>query len=88
MFRCLDHGRLLIAVGVLLRRVHVALGVNRIVVVPIGDRGAGNARGEELAVRQSERGHVAAVAATADADARRVNPRILADPTHRRLKIF
>ena len=71
------HRGLLVALGVVLRRVHVALGVDRVVEAPVVDAGARDAELEHLAVREREAGHEAAVAPAGDPDARRIRLRVL-----------
>ncbi len=58
-----------VAARVLLWRPHVALGVDRVVEPPIGDRRDGDPRLEHVVpFEQAERRHVAAVAPAPDAD--------------------
>ena len=68
----------LVPFGVLLRELHVPLGVDRVVVLPVGHRRAGDGGPEELrgARRGGER-HVAAVRPAADPEAGRVDEREL-----------
>ena len=66
----------LVALGVRLRRPHVALGVDRVVVLPVGDRRPGDGGAEDVGgVRDRVEGQVAAVGPPRDADPRRVDER-------------
>ena len=74
--RVLDAAARVVAFGILLRRAHIALGVDRVVVAPVGGGRDGD-RGLERVAAQDHRGgrHVAAVARAGDADARAVDVR-------------
>ena len=59
-----------IALGILLRRVHIALAVHHLVVFPVDDRSAGHAHLEDIGVGAHQvRGHEAAEAPAVDAQA-------------------
>src|SRR5262249_48944007 len=66
--------------GIVLRRAHVALSVNRVIVAPVGDRTAGDADLEGLTVRERIAGHEPTVAPAPNAYARRVNERLTLQP--------
>ena len=70
-----------VAVGVLLRRAHKALGVDVVVVAPVGDRchGDGHLEGA-VAAEEREGGEVAAEAPAPDADAVAVHVGLLFEP--------
>src|SRR5579871_2632309 len=77
-----------VAIRILLRRIHVPLGIDRVVIVPVGDRSARNAGGEELAVRQRIGRHESAVAVPTHADARRIHEWMLCKPPDCRLDVL
>ncbi len=63
-----------VALGVGLGRAHVALGVTRVVAVPVGHWRAGDADLEDLrGAQHGHAGHVAAVAPAVDADPRAIH---------------
>ena len=65
-----------VALRILLRRAHVALGVDGVVVAPVGRRRARHAGGEDItAANHANCRHVAAVTVPRDADARGVDVR-------------
>lgn len=57
-----------VSFGVFLRGVHVAFGVDAVVVLPVGDGGNGYAGAVGLAVCHGHEGFVASVAPPPDAD--------------------
>ena len=64
-----DQGRARVHLGIVLRVAAVPLGVVRVVQPPVGDRGAGDRRVEDVrAAQHGERGEVTAVRPAADAD--------------------
>ncbi len=83
-----DHRGFFVTLRILLWRVHVAFGVNGVVVVPVGDRSAGNPSRKELTVRQGKSCHEAAVTMTAHPDPGGIDIGIIADPANGRLNVF
>src|SRR2546423_1611246 len=69
-----------VAIGIVLRRAHVALCVDRVVVAPVSDRAAGDPDLEGLAMCQRVARHESAIAPTPDADARSINVRLRLQP--------
>ena len=70
-----------VAAGVVLRQAHVALGVNAVVVAPIGDGGHSDRTLEHVStLGDAQAAQVAAVAPTPDTDARGIHVRLLAEP--------
>ena len=70
-------GRVLVAVRIVLGQTHVALGIDAVVIMPIGygcasDTGLENARG----IQKRVEGHKSAVTPSADSDARPVHDRL------------
>src|SRR5207245_708208 len=65
--------RILVALGVVLRQAHVALGVDGVVLAPVCDRRAGEPGLEDLGrVQHRVASHVSAIAPAPDANARAV----------------
>ena len=79
VLRRADHRGALVALLVLLRGAHVALGVDRVVEPPVVHAGAGEPERELVAVGQRVGRHEAAVAPAADRDALGVPAELGAD---------
>ena len=80
-----DGAVVVITVAVVLGQAHVALGVDGVVVPPVGHRGHGHGGLEHVgALGDAEAAHVPAIAPSPDADAGGVGPWLAADPGGRR----
>src|SRR5688572_5575662 len=75
-----DRRATLVAFGIVLRRLHVTLGVDRVVVSPVSDSTARDSHLETLAVGQRIAGHVATIAPSPDTNTRPVNVRLRLQP--------
>ena len=79
--RCrLDDRTALVPLWVGLRGAHVTLGVDRVVVSPVGHRRTGYPRPKELAVGHRIRTEVPAITPTPYPEPIRVGPRLLGQP--------
>ena len=73
--REIDRRIVVVACGVVLRKVVVDLGVDRVVITPRGDGSHGDGHFEQPeALHRTAQGHESAVGPAVDADARRVDP--------------
>ena len=88
VLRRADHRGALVALLVLLRGAHVALGVDRVVEPPVVHAGAGEPERELVAVGQRVGRHEAAVAPAADRDALGVPAELGADVVDRVLQVL
>ena len=71
-----DEAGLLVALGILLRGVHVALAIHHLVPFPVDDRATGHAHLEDVGIVQHERdGHETAKRPPVDTQAIHVNIR-------------
>src|SRR5260221_12072849 len=84
----LVHRRTLpITIRIVRRRLHVALGVNGIIVAPIRNCAAGNSNLESLAVCQRVTRHKSAIAPPPETYARTINIGLLLEPRKSILQI-
>ena len=76
-----EHTRLGVAIRVVARQVHVALGVVGVIQAPVGHRCAGNAAGIPVrGLGQQHQGHVAAIGPAVHANALGIHPGLGGEP--------
>ena len=69
-----------VTIRIVLRRLHITFGINRIIVTPVRDGAAGNSHLETLAVRQGVARHKAAIAPTPNSNARAIDVGLALQP--------
>src|SRR4051794_3968572 len=77
------HGRaLLVTLGIVLRRPHVTLGVDAVVIAPVSNGSTGDTYLERLAVRQCIARHKTTVTPSPNPDTRAINIGLAFQPRH------
>src|ERR1051326_5337244 len=82
VLRRIHRRALLVALGIVLRRAHVTLGIDAVVIAPVSDGASRDSHLERLAVRQCIARHEPTITPAPDTNARAVNVRLALQPRH------